>query len=212
VVVSPSVYESRSDGTSNWVIRELEFFQTLPQRNRVTVALVGRLSRQDLPDTIYKLYPNITRLNFTAFRRGLLGLWTNRALRDELLTLLASLYQLQDSQVPVLRREEERRRTKRAWAAACLASILLVGMTGMATYANARRLEAERAQLAEKLARREAQTQRDEAERQKQVALAWSFAYLRQCFRPFHKGLKEFSGVCIQGGVAENPFLPSGVT
>ena len=42
--------------------------------------------------------------------------------------------------------------------------------------------------------------------------LAWCFAYLRQCFRPFHKGLEDFSGVCIQSGVAENPFLPSRLT
>ena len=43
------------------------------------------------------------------------------------------------------------------------------------------------------------------------VALVWSFAHLRHSFRPFHKGLEDFSGVCIQSGVAENPFLPSRV-
>ena len=43
-------------------------------------------------------------------------------------------------------------------------------------------------------------------------ALAWSFAYLRHRFSPFHKGLKDFSSVCIQRGVAKNPFLPSNMT
>jgi hypothetical protein len=43
-------------------------------------------------------------------------------------------------------------------------------------------------------------------------ALAWSFAYLGHRFRPFHKGLKDFSSVCIERGVAKNPFLPSNVT
>ena len=43
-------------------------------------------------------------------------------------------------------------------------------------------------------------------------SLDWSFAHLRQSFRPFHKGLEDFSGVRIQGRVAENPFLPSRVT
>jgi hypothetical protein len=38
------------------------------------------------------------------------------------------------------------------------------------------------------------------------------FCTLRHRFRPFHKGLKDFSRVCIQSGVAENPFLPSNVT
>ena len=44
------------------------------------------------------------------------------------------------------------------------------------------------------------------------LSLAWSFAYLRERFRPFHKRLKDFSGVCIQTGVAENPFLPGRMT
>jgi hypothetical protein len=38
------------------------------------------------------------------------------------------------------------------------------------------------------------------------------FCTLGQPFRPFHKGLKDFSGVCIQSGVAENPFLPGHMT
>ena len=38
------------------------------------------------------------------------------------------------------------------------------------------------------------------------------FCTLRETFRPFYKGLKYFSSLCIQSGVAENPFLPSGVT
>jgi hypothetical protein len=41
--------------------------------------------------------------------------------------------------------------------------------------------------------------------------LGWSFTHLHQSFRPFHKGLEDFSGACIQGGVAENPLLPSRV-
>jgi DNA-binding NtrC family response regulator len=42
--------------------------------------------------------------------------------------------------------------------------------------------------------------------------LVWSFAHLHQPFRPFHKGLEDFSRVRIQRGVAENPLLPGGVT
>jgi len=38
------------------------------------------------------------------------------------------------------------------------------------------------------------------------------FCILCQSFRPFHKGLEEFSGVRIQSGVAENPLLPGRVT
>jgi len=43
-------------------------------------------------------------------------------------------------------------------------------------------------------------------------ALGWRFAHLGHRFRPFYKGLEDFSSVCIQSGVAENPFLPSNVT
>jgi len=37
------------------------------------------------------------------------------------------------------------------------------------------------------------------------------FCTLRSRFRPFHKGLKDFSRVCIQPGVAENLFVPGGL-
>ena len=43
-------------------------------------------------------------------------------------------------------------------------------------------------------------------------SLGWRFAHLGHRFRPFYKGLEDFSSVCIQSGVAENPFLPSNVT
>jgi hypothetical protein len=38
------------------------------------------------------------------------------------------------------------------------------------------------------------------------------FCTLRHRFRPFHKGLEDFSCVRIHSGVAKNPFLPSNVT
>jgi hypothetical protein len=41
-----------------------------------------------------------------------------------------------------------------------------------------------------------------------EMLLDWSFAHLVQSC-PFHKGLEDFLGVGIQGGVAENPFLPN---
>jgi Phage integrase SAM-like domain len=56
------------------------------------------------------------------------------------------------------------------------------------------------------------ENRRKNSARTRNIRLAWSFAHLRKSFRPFHKGLEEFSGVRIQGGVAENPFLPSRVT
>ena len=38
------------------------------------------------------------------------------------------------------------------------------------------------------------------------------FCILCQRFRPFYKGLEDFSGVRIQSGVAESPLLPGRVT
>jgi len=59
----------------------------------------------------------------------------------------------------------------------------------------------------------EAARLKDMADEQELIdLLAWSFAYLGHRFRPFHKGLKDFSSVCIERGVAKNPFLPSNVT
>jgi len=45
-----------------------------------------------------------------------------------------------------------------------------------------------------------------------QTAASLEFCILRQRFCPFHKGLEDFSGVRIQNGVAENPFLPGRMT
>ena len=42
--------------------------------------------------------------------------------------------------------------------------------------------------------------------------LAWGFAHLCSSFDPFYKGLKNFSRVRIQSGVAENLFLPGGLS
>jgi len=46
----------------------------------------------------------------------------------------------------------------------------------------------------------------------REITARLEFCILRQRFCPFHKGLEDFSGVRIQGGVAENPLLPGRVT
>jgi hypothetical protein len=43
------------------------------------------------------------------------------------------------------------------------------------------------------------------------VVLDWRFAHLCSSFDPLCKGLKDFSRMCIQSGVAENLFLPGGL-
>ena len=42
--------------------------------------------------------------------------------------------------------------------------------------------------------------------------LDWRFAHLCSSFDPLCKGLKDFSRMCIQSGVAENLFLPGGLS
>ena len=51
---------------------------------------------------------------------------------------------------------------------------------------------------------------REEAKKKRPSSL--EFCILCERFRPFHKGLEDFSCVRIQSGVAENPFLPGRVT
>ncbi len=124
VVVTPAAYQPRGGGQLNWVEREIDFFTKLKQGRNVLVALISGDFDAPLPGGLREKFPQITVVDMRAFRTGVSGLARRRLLHDHVLTLLASLYKIPDTQMPAFRQEEERRRRKRMMTVVMTLSLL----------------------------------------------------------------------------------------
>jgi WD40 repeat protein len=127
VVVTPSVFEPRSDGEPSWVEREIRVFLSLPNRRNVVVVTAAGNPLDRLPEPLRSEFPRIdvVDLNDLGHRWN----FARRAtLQDRTLTILARLYDVPDTDMPLLRQEEERRKRRRAvriaTAAFSLAAVL----------------------------------------------------------------------------------------
>jgi len=197
VLVTPSVFTPRTDGEQSWVDREIETFLALPQGRNVLVAVAGGNQLDRIPQLLRDRFPRIdvVDLNGTG---GRFGLAQRSYLNDQTLTLIASICRISDVDMPLLRREEERRKRTLAIRVtsgalilvAVLATLLVFALiqrkvaVTQRTNAETRRVEAEKAQadaeaqrnLAEDrqrqadAAKQLEQAQRIEAERQKTIA------------------------------------------
>lgn len=140
VVQTPAALLSRSDGERNWVVREIETFRELPQRNKISVALAAGSIDDPLPANLHQTLPNIERVDIR--RLGPLGFGA----RDQVLTFIAALHNVPPELMPELRREEAKRRAAVAWviATSALAALAVLGL--LLGWALASRAEALRAQ------------------------------------------------------------------
>jgi hypothetical protein len=115
VVLTPTSSFARGDGTQNWLEREVEFFCRLPQGNNVLAVAASGEHVQNLPATLKKEFPNLSVVVFEDFSRWRLSPQRFFSLRQSLLTLVASLYQIQETDMPVLRQEEKWRKRQTLW-------------------------------------------------------------------------------------------------
>ncbi|HEY6969913.1 MAG TPA: TIR domain-containing protein [Candidatus Angelobacter sp.] len=143
VVVTPASLLARSDGQPNWVEREITFFTGLPQGKNVLVALVSGDMDGPLPGRLKELFPLIDIVDLTAFRPGPLAFLRRQRLLDRVLTLLAAVYDIPDTQMPVLRAEQERRKRQFAWRVATASVVLLLTVSGLAVVALVQRNKAQ---------------------------------------------------------------------
>lgn len=119
VVQTPGAAARRSDGSENWVAREVQYFRSLPGPRKTWVALgVGDFS-DPLPADLQELLPNIERVDVRGLARPLGSLS-----EAELVKFVGPIYGIPPEEGPTLRREEERRsRARRRRLAAVAASV-----------------------------------------------------------------------------------------
>jgi WD40 repeat protein/TPR repeat protein len=130
VVQTPAVLQPRVDGTKNWVDREIEFFRTLPQGRNVSVALAKGSFADPLPDSIRADFENIERVDIRRLRS-----WTAWYADDLILPFVAKLRGISPVQMPILQREDARRRSRRLGAALAVAGLATFVLTGATVFA-----------------------------------------------------------------------------
>jgi WD40 repeat protein len=160
VVQTPAALLPRSDGSHNWVVREIEYFRTLEQRDSISVALVKGTTDDLLPADLHKQLGNIHRQDIRPLA-GIRGLFSNAAI----LPFVATLHKVPPSRMPDLAQEEEGARARRLYAALGMATLLLLIVGTLAAWALFSRQAALTAQ-------REAVSSLDRAERELADSLA----------------------------------------
>jgi WD40 repeat protein len=126
VVVTPSVFEPRADGAPGWVEREIELFLSLPHgRKNILMVTAGGNPISRLPEALQGTHPRIGVVDLSGVEQ-----WWNVArrttMRDRMLTLVASIYGIADTDMPLLRQEEERRKRLRALRFASVSTVLVI--------------------------------------------------------------------------------------
>jgi WD40 repeat protein len=141
VVQTPGALVARADGKQNWVAREIELYRTLPQGNRLAVALAKGSFDDPLPANLDRAFENVERVDI----RRISG-WNFFGSDESILPFVARLYNIPPEKMPDLRREEERRRLARLRSmllASCTLIIVLATFLAFAIYerrqANAQR-------------------------------------------------------------------------
>jgi WD40 repeat protein len=131
---TPAAFTPRPDGSPSWVERELLYFMSLPQGANLMPVLAG--AQEQLPENLARQYPN---MQFIDLRDSTRGAWWRVGRRqhddDESLKIIATLLQVPDEQMPVLRREESLRRQRRRRVFASIGVAVLALVSGLALWA-----------------------------------------------------------------------------
>lgn len=146
VVQTPGARQRRSDGSRNWVEREIEYFRSLDQGRNISVALASGEFQDPLPEGLDVDFENIDRVDIR-HKRG----WSWLRGDDHILPFIAKLQDLQFDEMPLLRQEDARRRVRQlVWVlgAVSIVAIALSALTAWAlvsrSAANTASLEAQR--------------------------------------------------------------------
>jgi WD40 repeat protein len=136
IVSTPDALRARPDGTPNWVHREVETFSHLPQGRNLLVALAKGEMSQPLPGDLAERFPRIEIVDFRQFGPSRLVWWPKLwRLREELLKIVAPLFDVPLESMPLLRLEESRRRQRSLWLTLLSSFALFAIMTGLFIWA-----------------------------------------------------------------------------
>ena len=132
VVLTPGALEERDDGKPNWVRREIEAFTATPQGGNVFVLRGIDCASESLPGDLQTKFPNIEQIDLRDLQSPWNRVRRRSTLRDRLLTVAATLYDVPPEEMPIIRREEEKRKRRVAWTAAMVSLALLAVMSVLA--------------------------------------------------------------------------------
>jgi hypothetical protein len=118
--------QPRADGSQNWVEREIDLFLDLPQGKNIFAVRIGSSVNRDLPGRLLERFPQITIVEIKSFRPLLDNVLVRASVRDPLLTILGTLYSVEQARIPELRMEELRRARSYAVRIAIAAVLLLL--------------------------------------------------------------------------------------
>src|SRR6185312_16824176 len=135
VLSSPSALERRSDGSDNWVAREIDTFIKVQGeaegRRRIILALAPDASTDLFPGRLAELG---RQWDWVDFRSLSPASWLRpgavERLEDAFLKIVARLYEIPQHLLPILRREEARRRARIRLAMGAAAAAVIVALSG----------------------------------------------------------------------------------
>lgn len=137
VIVTPSVLKPLDDGSENWVVRELRAYRDNSSygRDQILLILVG-VDPNQRPE--FELIPQRTQhfaLEWRSLRwKGLLG-WPDSTADMIVETIAATVHRVSHVDMPILRRETQRRRSRRMRQIAVATAVLVAVLTGLLTLA-----------------------------------------------------------------------------
>ena len=134
VVVTPGTLETRKDGQANWVEREIAAFTATSQGNNVFVLRAITTKNDPLPGALLDKFPHVEQVDISDVQPLWKRLRKGGLLRDRLLSVAATLYDVTPDEMPVLRQEEERRKRRTAWTIAVV-SVVLLGIVSAFAFA-----------------------------------------------------------------------------
>lgn len=171
VIATPAAVLPADDGCSNWVEREIADFRASPNGANVLVARGAGGLLDPLPGTLSEDFPRLEVVDLRGVS-PLRMLWLGKSfrLRDNLLKLVAEIYHITGSEMPVLRREEARWRAKTRGAVALGAVTIGLTVGGLTLYGYDQARQVDEQRRAARDSARVAQEQRRTAARQTALA------------------------------------------
>ncbi len=113
LIATPEAYDRQSDGEVDWLKREIDYFISIHGINRVIIVLAKGNFDDPLPNGLKEKYPNIEIIDMRSLS-SLFSRWTSSSLlQDRLRTIISSLQHVSREQMPLLRKEDARRRKRR---------------------------------------------------------------------------------------------------
>lgn len=171
LLCTPLAKQPESEG-EDWLKREFETFLERPAPWSVVPCLAAGATPDSIPDWLSARFPRAEFVDLNPVTSGFWRWlpWRRAAAADEVLKILALLHGVSPEQMPILRREDARRRLRAAWGLVGAALTLTLVLSWLVV-ALARSMDEVRRNLAESLLARGAElySRRPESARRLQL-------------------------------------------